>query len=275
MGHSAGGRHVGRQVVSVALLSVTFAMAFPLPMRAEEAGAVPPSPVQETLNPLADVIKLPATLSFGLGFGPDRDTQPTLTLQPVIPFGLTEDWRIVSRSSLSIIHLADPDETTGLGDLDVSLFLTPARTGPWVWGLGPIFEFPTATDTTLGTGKWSAGPAGTLVYVSGPWIDGILVSQLWSFAGADGRQSVSLTQIEALLSYAFANNWYVQTNPTFSCDWQASSGEKWVVPIGIDIGKVFPIGSQSVSLQLGGYYNVKKPDGAADWVLQVQIEWDL
>ena len=43
----------------------------------------------------------------------------------------------------------------------------------------------------------------------------------------------------------------------------------------MDVGKVFPIGSQSLSLQVGGYYNVKKPDGAADWVLQAQIEWDF
>jgi hypothetical protein len=33
----------------------------------------------------------------------------------------------------------------------------------------------------------------------------------------------------------------------------------------MDVGKVFPIGSQSLSLQVGAYYNVKKPDGAADW----------
>jgi hypothetical protein len=55
-----------------------------------------------------------------------------------------------------------------------------------------------------------------------------------------------------------------------------SSGRQgWVVPIGMDVGKVFPIGSQSLSLQVGAYYNVKKPDGAADWVLRAQIEWDF
>ena len=244
-------------------------------VRAEEAGTGPQSPVQEKLNPLADVIKLPAMLSFGFGFGPERNTQPTLNFQPVIPFRLTEDWRVITRSSLSIIHLPDPDDVTGLGDLNVSLFLTPARTGSWVWGVGPIFQFPTATDTTLGTGKWSAGPTGALLYVNGPWVNGILASQLWSFAGPTSRQDVSLTKIEVLLSYTFANNWYVQTNPTFSCDWKAPSGQGWVVPIGIDIGKVFPIGSRSLSLQVGAYYNVKKPDGAADWVLQAQIEWDF
>ncbi len=275
MGYSAGRLPVGRQVVSVALFSVTFAMVSPLPMRAEEAGGGPPTPVQEKLNPLADVIKLSAMLSFGFGFGPDRNTQPTLNLQPVIPLRLTEDWRVITRSSLSVIHLPDPEETTGLGDLEVSLFLTPARTGPWVWGLGPIFQFPTATDTTLGTGKWSAGPTGALLYVNGPWVNGILASQIWSFAGPSSREDVSLTQIEVLLSYTFGSNWYVQTNPTYSYDWKAPSGQGWIVPIGMDVGKVFPIGSQSLSLQVGAYYNVRKPDGAADWVLRAQTGWDF
>jgi hypothetical protein len=246
-----------------------------VPVRAAEEGGGPQTPAQEKLNPLADVIKLPAMLSFGFGFGPERNTQPTLNFQPVIPFRLTEDWRIITRSSLSIIHLPDPDDTTGLGDLNVSLFLTPARTGSWVWGVGPIFQFPTATDTTLGTGKWSAGPTGALLYVNGPWVNGILASQLWSFGGPSSRQDVSLTQIEVLLSYTFASNWYVQTNPTYSYDWKAPSGQGWIVPIGMDIGKVFPIGSQSLSVQVGGYYNVKKPDGAADWELRAQVEWDF
>jgi len=244
-------------------------------VRAEEPGGGTQTPVQEKLNPLADVTKLPAMLSFGFGFGPNRNTQPTLTFQPVIPFRLTEDWRIITRSSLSVIHLPDPEDTTGLGDLDISFFLTPAKTGAWVWGLGPIFQFPTATDTTLGTGKWSAGPTGALLYVNGPWVNGILASQLWSFAGPSSRADVSLTQIEVLLSYTFAKNWYVQTNPTYSYDWKAPSGQGWTVPIGMDIGRVFPIGSQSLSVQVGAYYNVKNPEGQADWVLQTQVEWDF
>jgi len=47
--------------------------------------------------------------------GPRRDTQPTLSLQPRIPLRLTEDWRVISRSNVSIIHVPGPEETTGLG----------------------------------------------------------------------------------------------------------------------------------------------------------------
>jgi hypothetical protein len=125
----------------------------------------------------------------------------------------------------------------------------------------------------LGTAKWSAGPTAALLYVDGPWVNGILVSHLWSFAGPSTRADVSLTQIEVQLSYAFSNDWYIQTAPTISRDCHAPSGQRWVIPIGADAGRAFKIGSQEMSLQIGAYHNIKKPAGGADWVLQTQISW--
>jgi hypothetical protein len=240
-------------------------------VRAEEGGTPPETPAQRKLNPLGYAIYVPATLSFS--FAPHRDAQPALNFQPRIPLGLTEDWRIITRSNVPIVHLPAPDDATGLGDIDTSLFLTPGRTGKWVWGVGPILQFPTATDAVLGTEKWSAGPTAALLYVDGPWVNGILVSQLWSFAGPSRRADVSLMQIELQLSYTFSNDWYVQTAPTISRDWRAPAGEGWIVPIGADAGKVFKIGSKEMGLQLGAYYNLEKPTGAAEWVLQTQISW--
>ena len=76
----------------------------------------------------------------------------------------------------------------------------------------------------------------SLLYVDGPWVNGILVSHLWSVAGRSSRQDVS-------------------------------------VPIGVDVGRTFTIGSQGISLQIGAYDNVKKPTGAAEWVLDTQVSW--
>jgi len=45
------------------------------------------------------------------------------------------------------------------------------------------------------------------------------------------------------------------------------------VPIGVDVGRTFTIGSQGISLQIGAYDNVKKPTGAAEWVLDTQVSW--
>jgi len=125
----------------------------------------------------------------------------------------------------------------------------------------------------LGTRKWSAGPTAALLYVDGPWVNGVLVSHLWSFAGSANRQGVSLTQLEVQVSYTFQNDWYIQTNPTLSYDWRAPAGQDWTIPVGIDVGKVFSIGSHGLSVQAGTYYNVKRPDEASRWLLRAQLSW--
>jgi len=167
-----------------------------------------------------------------------------------------------------VIDLPGPYGVTGLGDINVSVFASPARTGKWVWGVGPILQFPTATDERLGTGKWAAGPTAALVYVEDPWLGGILVSHLQSFAGPRDRDDVSLTQIEVKVSYQFQGGWYVQTDPVMSYDWKAPSDQGWTLPIGLEFGKVFKGG---LSLQIGAYYNAKKPSVAASWTLQTTV----
>jgi len=258
-------------VFARAACCLVFAAACAAPASADDTGQSLEALAQQKLNPLAEAINLPATLSFGFGFGPRHDVQPSLTFQPLFPLRLSEDWRLVTRSNASIIDIPGPDGVTGLADIDVSFFLTPAKTATWVWGAGPILQFPTATNDALGTGKWSAGPTGVLAYVDGPWLNGLLVSQLWSFAGPSSREDVSLTQIEVKLSYQFSSGWYVDTNPTMTYDWKAPGGQGWTIPVGMDVGKVFKLGNQAMSLQVGAYYNAKKPAGTADWVLETQF----
>ena len=47
----------------------------------------------------------------------------------------------------------------GLGDINPTLFFSPSRPGHFIWGVGPTFTLPTATDWRLGSGKFSLGPA--------------------------------------------------------------------------------------------------------------------
>jgi hypothetical protein len=51
------------------------------------------------------------------------------------------------------------------------------------------------------------------------------------------------------------------------------SGQDWVIPIGAVVGREFTIRSQDVSLQVGAYYNVKRPNGTAAWVLATGFSW--
>lgn len=177
--------------------------------------------------------------------------------------------------SISVTYAPPPDEEFGLQDLQLSLFLTPAQTERWIWGAGPIVQFPTATATGLGTGKWSAGPTVGVAYSNGPWFNGVLASHLWSFAGNPARDAVNLTSLEVLVSYNFHSGWYVQFDPVYSYDWTADSRNAWTVPIGLDVGKVWSFGQRSISLQLGAYKLVERPAGAPDWIVRAQIQFSF
>ena len=65
------------------------------------------------------------------------------------------------------------DRVFGFGDWVHASFYTPPSAGNPIWGVGALVSIPTATDTTLGTGKWSAGPAFRFAYKTGHWNLGV------------------------------------------------------------------------------------------------------
>jgi hypothetical protein len=44
------------------------------------------------------------------------------------------------------------------------------------------------------------------------------------------------------------------------------------VPLGAGVGKIFHLGKLPVNAQIGGYYNVVKPDDGPDWQLRAQFQ---
>ena len=137
--------------------------------------------------------------------------------------------------------------------------------------MGPIFQFPIASSTDLGTAKWSAGPTAALIYSQGPWFGGVLAYHLMSFAGARHRGSVNQTYIEPEVSYNFESGWYAQIDPPITYDWTAEMKNAWVLPVGADVGKAFNIGPQAMSLQIGAYDFVKHPDGGPGWMIRASV----
>jgi len=226
---------------------------------------------KSTHNPFQDFVKIPILEETGFRIGPKHNAGESVNLEPLIPIRLNPEWVLIVQPSQSITYLPSPHEQFGLNDLQSSFYLTPSSASEWIWGVGPIFEFPTATGKQIGTGRWSAGPTGAFVYSNGPWFGGILSYHLMSFAGNRKRGSVNYTYIEAQVSYNFESVWYVQTDPQMSDDWTAHMSDAWTIPIGADVGKAFNIGPQAVSLQVGSYDFLKHPEGGAEWIIRAQF----
>jgi len=261
-------------------LGLLLSAVLALPARAQQASTPPPSPPsvmtdQELAisvhNPFEDFIKVPIQSTTGFQLGRDHKVGDALNVEPLLPFSLNADWDLIARPSLTFTYAPTPHEQSGLEDLETSFFLTPHRETTWIWGAGPIFDFPTASSSELGTGRWSAGPTAALVYSEGPWLNAILTDQLMSFAGNRERGSVNQTYIEPMISYNFESGWYADVDPAITYDWTADTANAWTIPMGADIGKAFKMGSQDLSLQLGGYDLLKRPDGAPEWIMRVSV----
>jgi len=221
-------------------------------------------------NPFADQITVPLQISSSLDVGPGNGTTGGMSIQPAIPISLGENWKLIARPNLTLLLSEPPDRKAGLGDLEIQSYVTPALAGKWIWGVGPVLDIPTATGHEFGTGKWSAGPAVGLVYMNGPWVNGILANHIWSFAGPSDRDDVSQTTLEPVISYNFDSGWYLGFDSTMTSDWNARPGQRWTIPVGLDVGRTFQVGEQSLTLQVGTYYNVQRAEGAGKWLLRFQ-----
>ena len=111
---------------------------------------------QELSNPLADLMSIPFQMNYDRNIGPRDDGKKLQTnIQPVIPFGLNEDWNLISRTIMPVIYQDDifpgAGSQFGLGDINLSLFFSPKKPSAGItWGIGPVLLLPTASDELLG-----------------------------------------------------------------------------------------------------------------------------
>ncbi|MDQ6436592.1 transporter [Mesorhizobium sp. LHD-90] len=252
---------------------VTFALAALLlsaPVaRADDADEI----AQKLSNPVAAMISLPFQFNADFGAGPDgKGESYNLKIEPVIPFRLTDDWNLISRTIIPVAgNVGLPgDDVWGLGDISQSLFFTPAgsKPGDLIMGVGPIFLLPTATDDQLGSGKWGTGPTALVLRQTAPWTVGMLASHAWSFAGDSDRAEVNLTSLQPFLAYALGGGQTLSFNTETTYDWTAG---EWTVPINAMYSKVFHIGAQAMSWQIGARYYAEKPEGGPDWGVRAGI----
>jgi hypothetical protein len=227
-------------------------------------------------NPVAKLISVPFQNNFNFGIGPNEACQYVLNFQPVIPISLSEDWNLITRTILPTINMPSPApgirSAFGLGDLNPTFFLSPAKPGKLIWGVGPTFTFPTATDPLLGAGQWSAGPAVVALTMQGHWVVGALANNQWSFAGWGG-QEVNAMLIQPFVNYNLAHGWYLTSAPIITANWKADSDNRWTVPLGGGLGKIIHIGREPLNVQLGAYWNAETPKNfGADWQLRFQIQ---
>lgn len=218
-------------------------------------------------NPIASLISVPFQLNYDHGYGPNDGEKATLNIQPVIPIKINEEWNLISRTIVPVVwqrEIAGPSaKQFGLGDTVLSFFLSPSQPteNGIIWGAGPVFLLPTATDGTLGGGKWGVGPTAVALRQDGQWTYGVLGNHIWSFAGRDDRSDVSSTFLQPFLSYTTSDVWTFALNTEATYDWERAD---WSVPINFTVSKLLMVDKQPISLSGGLRYWATAPENGPE-----------
>jgi hypothetical protein len=238
---------------------------------------------KELQNPVGGLISVP--LESRMDFGPASTLRYTLNLQPVIPFEVTPDWLVVSRTILPFVYSQKPAgspsldnvgespvgngaKVGGIGDLTQSFFLAPKEPmNGWIWGAGPVLRLPTASRSEFGEGRWGAGPTAVLLRQDAAWTWGMLANHIWSCAGW-GPRSVSTTYLQPFLAYTTESLTSFGLGTETAYDW---TGRQWMVPLDVSVSQLVNVGRMPVDIGLGVRAYAQRPDGGPDWGLKLSI----
>ena len=259
----------------LAILLVLVTVMFPCFSGAQEQEQEQDSTAlaKQTQNPVSRLVSVPFQFNFSSGGGIEDDTIFNLNFQPVIPIKLNSRWNLIARTIVPYNSYPGPDgmRFSGVGDMQEQLFLTPAKPSSTIWGFGPSFSLPTATAKPAQTGTWAMGPSFVALKMTGPWVVGALATQYWPLTDANGSPETNLFILQWFVNYNFGKGWAISAAPLNSANWDAPSGQRWTVPLGMGITRTFVFNRQPMSLGVQYYRNVTRPNGAPGNQLRFQF----
>jgi hypothetical protein len=215
-------------------------------------------------NPVASLISVPFQFNYDEGFGPKDAYEVVLNVQPVIPISISNDWNLIIRTIVPVVYQDGIDSRFGLGDTVQSFFFSPKEptAGGWIWAVGPVFLWPTATDDSLGGHTWGAGPTALLLKQDSGWTYGVLANHIWSFASAGGDEEVNATFLQPFIAYTWPTATTLTVNTESTYDW---TNHQWTVPLNLQVSQIVKFGKQPVQFAIGPRYYAERPEDGPEW----------
>jgi len=209
-------------------------------------------------NPVSSLISVPIQYNYDQKIGAAETGKRHLTnIQPVIPFSPNDDWNIISRTILPVVSqkniYAGAGKQSGVGDVVQSIFISPKlpTDSGLIWGAGPVFLLPTASDPLLGAEKWGIGPTAAVLKQDGPWTYGLLTNHIWSVGGKSSRKNINATFLQPFSSYTTTTATTFSINSESTYDWYSN---QWAAPLNLQVSQILKVGDQLFSVAMGGRY---------------------
>jgi hypothetical protein len=224
-------------------------------------------------NPVASLISVPFQFNVDTGIGPDDAERMILNIQPVVPFSISEDWNLITRTIIPVIYQGSPAEGVesefGLGDVVQSFFFSPKEpVGGWILAAGPVALWPTGTEPALRSEQFGLGPTVLALRQDKGWTYGGLANHIFGVTESDDHPDVNATFLQPFVSYTWPSATTLALNTENTYDWTA---EEWTVPANLVVSQLVKIGGQPVQFFFGGRYYIESPENGPEWGVRFGI----
>ena len=209
---------------------------------------------QKLNNPIAALISVPMEYNRDSDIGPNKTGEvDSIKFTPVIPWNISENYNLITRTVFSYVDQDIPEyglDENGLSDIAQSFWFSPKAVGDSgvIWGLGGIVLLDSATEDSLGAGKWGAGPSVVMLKQAGPWTYGALGHYLRDFAGDSDRTDVEQFFVQPFLSYNFNAKTGVTLQSEITRDMEAEDTGAFVL---LQFNRMFKVGGQIMQGRIG------------------------
>lgn len=181
-----------------------------------------------------------------------------------------------------MVTSAPAQAITGAGDL--TLYDLKAMSHSSVqWLAGVVVRLPTARDSSLGSGKYSVGPALGYQVRSGLWTLGFFSQDYFSIIGPSSRAGVGRTKIDPIANVNLSHDWSVGfSTMSMTYDWVRN---KWIeVPVGMRVTRRFgrsglipgvgPVEAlQPLQASFEAEQNLSNVRAAPGWTTRLNVRW--
>jgi hypothetical protein len=247
-----------------------FFLCAPIVAQNEKAASDMSELAKQSQNPVANMYQLPVSYLGDFNSGVTNSYISTVMLKPVIPVTLSKNLLFIFRAIAPVTFMPAPINKTGLSDIQLQFYLSPASKSKFIWGAGPMISVPSGIPSDMCSGKWTVGPAAAGLFMLKHWVIGVLATQRWTFAGNGSMPDINQLYIDAFANYNFKHGWALGYTPEIYVNWNQPD-DAWNLPVGLNVSKVFKIGKQPLSANLAWYYNVIRPADYPDMYIKAGL----
>ncbi|WP_413586757.1 hypothetical protein [Bdellovibrio sp. HCB274] len=222
---------------------------------------------KEIANPTAAIQLLSFDFASHQNSGPYNRSEDVLDTHPRY-FTKGENWNLVHHFDIPLVLKPDDVDNNdhfGLGNAAYRMYVSPSKYKDWAWGMGPAIRASTGATEIFNNNSTAAGIAVSVVYQPVIFSMGGELVQLWS-------DRVNETRVHPIVETHLGAKTTLGFLDTITVDWRAPEGQRFTVPMGMEIRQLFRSELDTpVSVSFGVFGDTTRPDNTSDWHWRLRL----